>query len=755
MTPFFSFIYQKPTTGLYKKIALSVILLFVFALALPQITLAAVPTVSSIFPKSVLKDSGDIVLIVKGTDFTADAKVTLGFGGAEMTTRVISPLQLEADIPAVKFKTLGTIPVIVVQAGGQSRPPLYLNVELESHWNVLDMIYAEVKNFTSEFPDKMIDKIVKIFSLTVLWVSKALAQYAGGLFEYVFGTMVKEDAWSITRDCINNSASPPVCVPTFAGAAFLTAWGEVKKWANMLIVLALLGVAIATILRFKEYEAKKLLPGILIAALLINFSVVFVGLIIDGSNIIMKELLGATNGTEGSNLVLNIDTAWNNSVLKMPVETAYQALGYAGLNAIFTVMYIIVSIALIWFSFIFMERYVILAILFILSPLAFVFYVFPLPKAKQLFQDWWQHLIKWCFIGLGGAFFLNLATRVLVTFSNLNGGTGFTVTGEQDFPIMIARFSIVILFMLFGLKLVAKADGFAKIAMAAVAAIVAAIVTGGTSIMGSMGGGALKMAGNTKAGESLKERSAGFRDSISGGYGWAREKIGLDKRGTANKAYQERLSARMKPFESLADAEKDDDIVKERAVNASSGAERAAYAKELAKRKKTHLIKDTAEAQRTMANAEAFGVDTGEYVKGNPELAKFNTEKVTAAKENLSSIEIANYMAANPSLQKDQAEQRLAEKAVKISAIKKMNPANIAELKNIDRDIIEQAGANKINKALEEMNKDQVEQIKSMRASAEARNIALLGLVMPLSQVEKDEIATNDRLIDKIKLLKI
>ena len=156
-----------------------------------------------------------------------------------------------------------------------------------------------------------------------------------------------------------------------------------------------------------------------------------------------------------------------------------------------------------------------------------------------------------------------------------------------------------------------------------------------------------------------------------------------------------------------------------------------------------------------MANAEAFGVDTGEYVKGNPELAKFNTEKVTAAKENLSSIEIANYMAANPSLQKDQAEQRLAEKAVKISAIKKMNPANIAELKNIDRDIIEQAGANKINKALEEMNKDQVEQIKSMRASAEARNIALLGLVMPLSQVEKDEIATNDRLIDKIKLLKI
>src|SRR5581483_9356548 len=67
--------------------------------------------------------------------------------------------------------------------------------------------------------------------------------------------------WSITRTPI-----------------FLSGWVTTRNFANMLIVLAIIGIAVATILRFKEYEAKKLLLPIVVMALLINFSNVFCGI---------------------------------------------------------------------------------------------------------------------------------------------------------------------------------------------------------------------------------------------------------------------------------------------------------------------------------------------------------------------------------------------------------------------------------------------------------------------------------------------
>ncbi|HUT96142.1 MAG TPA: hypothetical protein VMW82_01070 [Candidatus Paceibacterota bacterium] len=62
-------------------------------------------------------------------------------------------------------------------------------------------------------------------------------------------------------------------------------WQITRDFANMLFILFMIIIAFATILRIEGYGIKKLLPKVIIIALLINFSMVFCEIIIDFSNI--------------------------------------------------------------------------------------------------------------------------------------------------------------------------------------------------------------------------------------------------------------------------------------------------------------------------------------------------------------------------------------------------------------------------------------------------------------------------------------
>ncbi len=65
-------------------------------------------------------------------------------------------------------------------------------------------------------------------------------------------------------------------------------WTIVRDLTNMFFVLILLIIAFATILRIENYGMKQLLPKLIIAALLINFSLVLAGPIIDFSQILTQ-----------------------------------------------------------------------------------------------------------------------------------------------------------------------------------------------------------------------------------------------------------------------------------------------------------------------------------------------------------------------------------------------------------------------------------------------------------------------------------
>ena len=356
----------------------------------------------------------------------------------------------------------------------------------------------------------------------LIQTSQFIANIFGDLYNLVARELIKDikGNWAITTST------------GYAGSAFYDSWSITKNWANMLIVLGLIGVALAFILNLDQY--KKLLAPLLMVALLVNFSVVFVGLMIDTSNIVTKTFIGS--GEQQHNVTFKINEIWNKTLYKYPINKFGDSIEYFGLSVLFSIVYITLGVTLLMLAIIFIERYVILAILFILSPLAFVFYVFPLKQAKELFSSWWNHFIKWCFVGLIGAFFVNLSSQILEKFSGFFVADATTNTTKIIGSLSQVFFYllIVVIFLVAGMVLTFQASGRAS------KMVIAGAVTTGTFLAAggaALARGAVRTAGGERAWNAARERvSAGL------------ERVGL-RQGGATRAMIQRRAAAITPQE--------------------------------------------------------------------------------------------------------------------------------------------------------------------------------------------------------------
>jgi hypothetical protein len=403
---------------------------------------------------------------------------------------------------------------------------------------------------------------------------------------------------------------------------FLDGWNSVKNLANMLIVLAVVGIALATILRFRDYEAKKLLLPIIIVAVLINFSNVFVGIVIDASNFTMKGLLPPNTSEEENGLIdkiraveipntnYEIGGGTTDGNISGVIANTVKILEFAGIYFMLGAIFIYITLLLI-------ARYVILGILFIFSPIAFVFRVFPLPDAKKLWNSWWEHFIKWCFIGVGLSFVLWLSYQ-MVTYVGLaqNQTTPNQSTLEFDLAIIV-----ILLFV--GIKITTKSSAAGA---NAIIGLGAAALTGGAGLAvgmakraGSLTAGA---AGSTAPGAWVKEKATAAYDNTAHWLTRAGEKAGVSKEGTANYNYQKKVEARMKPYESLAEAEKNSGVIADRAMNSNNADERAAYIQVLDKRKKLDRILP-GKRQQAINDAKSHNIDYTQWAEKNYQYGEF------------------------------------------------------------------------------------------------------------------------------------
>ena len=227
---------------------------------------------------------------------------------------------------------------------------------------------------------------------------------------------------------------------SFTGAdnPFVTqGWEMIRGLTYIFIILGLIAIALATILRIESYHMKKTLPLFIIVALLINFTPMLCGLVIDASNIIMNHFLKGGFAEKG--FVSLIKTEVNQ--LWVPGDVS----GTLGRGIVFVGFNIVGGLIFFLFALLFLFRYVALWMLVILSPLALFCYIFP--ATKKIWDQWLNQFIQWCFIGIPAAFTIYLAN--IMTDELMKEGMIEGVSG----PAKIFGYAVPLAFLVGGLLL--------------------------------------------------------------------------------------------------------------------------------------------------------------------------------------------------------------------------------------------------------------------------------------------------------------
>ena len=203
-------------------------------------------------------------------------------------------------------------------------------------------------------------------------------------------------------------------------------WVVVRDLCNMFFVVILLIIAFATILGQEEYGAKKMLPKLIMAAVLINFSKLFCGLMIDISNVVMLTFVNAFSAIGAGNILDMLGIA---DVTKIAVTSDSGAITFGMIvsSYIFGLIYVVIATVVVAAMLaMLVVRLVMIWILVVLSPLAFFLQAVP-GKGATYAGQWWNKWTSNLLVGPIIAFFLWLSFAALQ-----NSGSPLVATDNGD-----------------------------------------------------------------------------------------------------------------------------------------------------------------------------------------------------------------------------------------------------------------------------------------------------------------------------------
>ena len=245
----------------------------------------------------------------------------------------------------------------------------------------------------------------------------AVAQGVGYFFGFIAGIFLTIAAY-LVKVALN------INFELLKSPVVQTGWQIVLNFTNLGFVLAIIVMAFATIFRVQSYAMKKTLWKLIVAALLVNFSLVIAGAFINISDIFSNFFLkqgGIRNPLEWSKAFAAMFRA--QALLKVGetiaaqgfVDTATGAIntfGAAGLQTIASVFFIdlftvLACLTLLATAVMLLIRYVFLGILLLLSPIVWLLWIFP--GTQHLWQKWWSQFLRWTFFAPIMLFFISLS----------------------------------------------------------------------------------------------------------------------------------------------------------------------------------------------------------------------------------------------------------------------------------------------------------------------------------------------------------
>jgi len=414
--------------------------------------------------------------------------------------------------------------------------------------------------------------MIKIVVLTVFGIPLLISALFVAIMALILGWIISPDFISLSFT-VTNPADPRYN-PFVAIGLSIT-----KGFANMGFILFLVVIALATVLRIEEYKAKKTLTTLIIIALLINFSPVFCGFIIDASNIVMNYFLSGITGLTGfSTFLYNAGLSIWNSLITSGFDV-WANIAAAMQVVISIVFNFFAGYIFILFSLLFIMRYIMLWIIVIVSPVAFVSYILPVTKRGQSllsWRKWWEQLISWCIIGIIAGFFLylgftmismiNASPGMFVTQPDLSWGGGGLGLANNILPYLIPLVLLWIAYKetkrtsaMFAGEIISTTEKIGKAAVTA-AAIVA--TAGAGAAMGLAKGAAKGAPGAVGGFQKRMDTYATAHPETRGGHvaGWMSRRAGsirgtqiyTDEKGEKDEVYEGWVGRRREGAEKLA-----------------------------------------------------------------------------------------------------------------------------------------------------------------------------------------------------------
>ncbi|MBO7718133.1 hypothetical protein J6S37_01395, partial [Candidatus Saccharibacteria bacterium] len=223
------------------------------------------------------------------------------------------------------------------------------------------------------------------------------------------------------------------------------AWNVFQSMANILFIILLLVVIFSQLtgVGIDNYGIKKVLPKLIIAAILINLSYFICVLLVDLSNIVgnglynmMNNLGGFTPPTtiEGISIAAQVGSTimWSPAILGALAVGIWPILSSGGGAAILLMLLtgaLSVVVAIFFLFLLLAARKAAIVVLIVISPLAFACFI--LPNTKKYFDRWiklaWGLLLVFPICGLlvGGG---NFVSKLLLVASGSRGGIMMAIT---------------------------------------------------------------------------------------------------------------------------------------------------------------------------------------------------------------------------------------------------------------------------------------------------------------------------------------
>jgi hypothetical protein len=286
----------------------------------------------------------------------------------------------------------------------------------------------------SDLARLIVNGLFSVYFLVITFISALIL----GVATFVLNWVISDNFISFSYTGLDN--------PVIAAG-----WTIIRDLTNIAFVVILLFIGLAIAIRYKEYKAEKLLPRLILIMLIVNFSNVICGVVVDASNILMNFFLQKVTGFNAlvnflqSEVSIIGDTIQKGGFILGIIPTIVVAVILSFFN-------LFVTILLLMFAGIFALRYIAIWVLVILSPAAFAAWI--LPDTRKYYQDWINQFTQWCFIGITTAFFLYLGNYILV-YSRQIIGAASPMVGLNDIIRTtlesMSGFVVAFFFLWFGL----------------------------------------------------------------------------------------------------------------------------------------------------------------------------------------------------------------------------------------------------------------------------------------------------------------